>query len=98
MNQTNPTQLHTINELAEILRVPPKTIYQWVHKTQIPHLKVGRHLRFHLVHVLQYFENKSRRVKPNWPCREMHLPLQLPGSNRSLTIESKTLSPTKEIR
>lgn len=34
-------QLMSVPQLAEWLQVSPKTIYQWVHKRQIPFRKLG---------------------------------------------------------
>ena len=41
-------QLHSIEELSNILRIPIKTIYKWTSDSRsgIPFFKVGRHLRF----------------------------------------------------
>ena len=33
-------------EVAELLRVQPSTIYKWSHFNYIPHIKLGRSLRF----------------------------------------------------
>lgn len=39
-------KLLTIDELAKALSVKKSTIYQWVHLGFIPHIKVGKLLRF----------------------------------------------------
>lgn len=36
--------LLTIAEVADILRVSPKTIYNWVYRRMIPSIKIGRGL------------------------------------------------------
>ncbi len=36
----------TVTETAEFLNVSPKTIYDWVHKREIPFHKLKRLLRF----------------------------------------------------
>jgi len=38
--------LITVNEISEWLRVPKKTIRDWVYKRKIPFKKVGNHIRF----------------------------------------------------
>lgn len=38
--------LMTVTDLAEHLQVSEKTIYDWVHKREIPFKKAGRLLRF----------------------------------------------------
>ena len=41
------SQLLTVNELAEFLQVPCKTIYEWRYKGEGPKpIRIGRHLRF----------------------------------------------------
>jgi len=39
-------KLWTVTDVAEYLRVSEKTVYDWVHKRQIPFRKVRRLLRF----------------------------------------------------
>jgi len=39
-------QLMDIMTLANILNVKPMTIYGWIHEGTIPHLKLGRLVRF----------------------------------------------------
>jgi excisionase family DNA binding protein len=40
-------QLFTPAEVAELLRIPLKTLYQWRHRGVGPQaLKIGRHLRY----------------------------------------------------
>lgn len=41
-----PTPLLTPAEVAEKLKVPEKTIRNWVGLKRIPHVKLGRSLRF----------------------------------------------------
>jgi excisionase family DNA binding protein len=39
-------KLVDISQLSEILSVKKKTIYDWTHKRKIPHVKMGRLVRF----------------------------------------------------
>lgn len=39
-------KLLNITQLSEAICVKPKTIYDWVHKEQIPYMKLGHLLRF----------------------------------------------------
>lgn len=41
-------KLITIQELSELLKVKPKTLYQWAELRQIPFLKLNGALRFDL--------------------------------------------------
>ncbi len=39
-------QLVTYEQLSECIKVPKKTLQDWVYKRQIPFVKVGKHIRF----------------------------------------------------
>ena len=39
-------KLMTITELSEWLNIPVPTLYLWVHQRRLPHIKIGRLLRF----------------------------------------------------
>lgn len=56
-------KLLTIDELAEVLSVKKSTIYQWVHMGLIPHIKVGRLLRFREEDIEKWLI--SKQVKPS---------------------------------
>lgn len=56
--------LHTLTEIAELLRVSPKTVYYWVSRSEIPYLKVGRHLRFNPHQVLSHFAPRGEHGGP----------------------------------
>ena len=46
-----------VKQLAEILNVKPKTIYDWKHKGKIPYLKFGRLLRFDYDEIVKWVKN-----------------------------------------
>jgi excisionase family DNA binding protein len=39
-------ELLTVEELAQVLRVPPSWVYE--HKDAIPHVRLGKYLRFRI--------------------------------------------------
>ena len=39
-------KLYDTRDVAEILRVKPSTIYTWVDQGKIPHIRIGRLIRF----------------------------------------------------
>jgi len=45
-----------VDQLAEVLNVPVSWIYQKTRVNKIPHYKMGRHLRFKLNEVVEYFK------------------------------------------
>ena len=67
--------LLTIEEIANELQVSIKTVYYWVGRSEIPFLKIGRHLRFRRDVVLHFFERKTQE---RFPC--------LPGQSLVETI------------
>lgn len=59
--------LSTPQETAVALGVSLKTIYYWVGRREIPFLRVGRHLRFNICNVIEYFQAKTDALNP--ACR-----------------------------
>jgi len=59
-------KLLNIEEVAEILCVKPATIYGWVSEGYIPHIKLGRLVRFDKVEVIDWVQNhkvKGRKTR-----------------------------------
>ncbi len=83
----------TITQLATTLQVPVKTIYYWVHRKQIPFVKMGRHLRFNPTDVLGAFVAKT--AGEGTPCFGDRPILKDPG-RRSLKIRNANPAQTKE--
>ncbi|PKK85101.1 MAG: hypothetical protein CVT49_00740 [candidate division Zixibacteria bacterium HGW-Zixibacteria-1] len=44
--------------MAEVLGVQPSTIYQWTHQGYIPHIKIGKFVRFKEKDVEKWVEKK----------------------------------------
>jgi excisionase family DNA binding protein len=40
------SRLHTVTDLATYLQVKPSTVYAWVAQRKIPHIRLGRLIRF----------------------------------------------------
>lgn len=58
--QTTLAQLLTVQELAELLQVPQKTVYSWRYKGEgPPGVVVGRHLRFRAEDVAAWLESRA---------------------------------------
>jgi len=60
-----PTYL-TLKELAELLKVKPRTVYAWVSEKRIPFERKGGLLRFWLDAVLAWNEPRSGRPGPSF--------------------------------
>jgi excisionase family DNA binding protein len=56
-----PAELLTIDEVAALLRVPKFWIYERTRNGAIPHLKLGKYLRFPLADLLQWVDAQSER-------------------------------------
>ena len=54
-------QLLAINDMAKILNVPVSWIYGKTRTNEIPHLKVGKYVRFNPDKVLEWIEQQSDR-------------------------------------
>jgi putative molybdopterin biosynthesis protein len=55
--------LLTIKELSEILKINENSIYQMVHKREIPFIKLGGRLRFQLSEIEKYVKQNSHSPK-----------------------------------
>ena len=54
-------KLFTVQELSELLRIKPSTIYKWVHYGYIPHLKLGSSTRFKGQTVEKWLKKREKR-------------------------------------
>jgi len=59
----NTSELITVQELAKRLNVPVSWIYQRTRLGQqaIPHVKVGKYVRFNWQEVVRFLENNSEQ-------------------------------------
>ena len=57
--ETGRSRLITIEDLAALWQIPKATLYNWVSQGKVPHLKIGRLLRFDLAEI-EKFETRSR--------------------------------------
>ena len=56
-NYSLKTNILTTKELSEILKVKPKTLYQWAALGQIPSIKLNGALRFDLTDIQEWVKN-----------------------------------------
>jgi len=54
-------KLLTAEEMAEVLQVKLSTIYKWTHEGFVPHLKLGKFVRFRESEVLAWLEKRSEK-------------------------------------
>ena len=55
-----PMEIKLINiaELSAYLSTPVATIYMWTHQKKIPHIKMGRAVRFDREEIVHWLEEK----------------------------------------
>ncbi len=61
-------QLLTLEEVAERLKVPKSWVYERTRRRgldRLPHLKLGKYLRFEEAEVRDYLERMRMRTRPN---------------------------------
>lgn len=49
-----PRRLISIDELSSLWSIPKATLYNWVNQGRLPHVKLGRTLRFDLVQIEEH--------------------------------------------
>jgi len=64
--RTERSTLLTYEEVAEILRLHPQTLRQWVSLKKFPHLKIGANVRFTQAMIDRYI--KSTLVESSTNC------------------------------
>ena len=62
-SQVTMPQFLTVEEVAEFLRVSPRSVYDWVYKGTIPHRKAGRRTLFLLDEILQWTSTQDSRKR-----------------------------------
>lgn len=66
-------KLLTPEEIANLLGVKLSTIYSWTHLGFIPHIKMGRLIRFREEEILKWI-NKLEKAGRNSRCPDIKLP------------------------
>ena len=62
-------KLLTVPEVAVILQVKPSTVYTWVREGKIPHIRVGRLIRFRPLQIEEFISRnghgRRQKVSPS---------------------------------
>jgi excisionase family DNA binding protein len=59
------SRLLSVQDLAELLQIPPKTIYTWRYKgVGPPAVPIGRYLRFRAEDVAAWLEERADKAAP----------------------------------
>lgn len=59
MNDNQPKEVLQVNEVAELLGVHPRTVYDKANAGEIPHRRLGRRLLFSRRAILAWVEGKA---------------------------------------
>lgn len=51
--------LYNINDLSKLLKISTSTLYRWVHKKEIPYIKLGGKVRFSDSELQQFIKKNS---------------------------------------
>lgn len=62
--------LLTVPEVAEYLRVKPRTVYQWVWRRRIPFLKAGSTVRFRRAEIDEWLARRNRKETRLAPAKK----------------------------
>ena len=57
----NHESLLTLKQLSEWLQIKPSTIYKWTHFGYIPHIKLGKSVRFERIQVERWYRRRQRK-------------------------------------
>lgn len=63
-------RLMTAKQVSELIEVRPSTIYQWVHFGLIPHVKIGKCVRFKKDELLRWIDKNHRRERVSFKSVE----------------------------
>ena len=77
------SRLLTVQELADLLQVPTKTIYTWRYKrVGPPAVSIGRYVRFRAEDVAAWLETRADDVTPGLGARRDSPTKPVPRRNR----------------
>jgi hypothetical protein len=93
-----PTKAYvTVDDIASLFRVSPKSVYHWVASDpSFPFLRVGKSLRFDAARVTKYFEEKTESEKPSCFENPLYLKLRSLKVERSLKNRNADIAAKKE--
>lgn len=58
------TKLLTVDQVAKLLAVSPKTVYRWAHEQYVPHFKLGTSVRFSEDQLLSWIKDRQVAGRP----------------------------------
>ncbi|MBU9888945.1 MAG: helix-turn-helix domain-containing protein [Candidatus Omnitrophica bacterium] len=79
-------RLMTAKQVSELIEVRPSTIYQWVHLGLIPHVKLGKCVRFKKADLFRWIDKNLRRERVSFKTAEKAL-RKLPATKQKEFFE-----------
>ncbi len=59
------SELLTVDEVANILKLSKNAVYVLIHRRQIPVVKIGRRVRFSASEIEEWIQQQARGIKDN---------------------------------
>ncbi len=56
---SNDDEMLTVHEVAQLLRVEPRTVRDWIRTGQLPAIRIGRMLRIRRGDLRRFLKNRS---------------------------------------
>lgn len=66
-------RLLTAKQVSELIEVKPSTVYQWVHAGLIPHVKLGKSVRFKKDELFRWIDKNHRKERVSFKAVEKML-------------------------
>lgn len=63
--ENTQSDILTVNETAELLKIPRSSVYKLAQQGKIPARKVGRHWRFHRLTLVNWIADATIKVTPD---------------------------------
>lgn len=66
-------RLMTAKQVSELIEVRPSTVYKWVDLGYIPHVKLGRCVRFKKAELIRWIDHNHRKERVSFKSVERAL-------------------------
>lgn len=66
-----PYRLLNVEQVSNLIGVKRSTIYYWIHKGIIPHVKLPGAVRFELPKIMEWIETRRKGLRPQPPSSEI---------------------------
>ena len=88
-----PARYYTINTLAEVWGVSPRTVRKLVNTGELPHIKIGSLIRIRPDQVAEYEQSKTEKQ-----CQDQETTVYDLISARSARLTTSAITATEEVK